>query len=165
MGALQRLDRGSLQMLIVLALLLGVIAGLRAMTAPAALSWAAHAGAIDLATTPFAFMGYRWTPWIWTTAAALELFSDQLPSTPSRKVPIQFATRLLTGGLCGAAVGATGGMLAIGLVAGVVGAIIGTYGGAAARAKLAASFGKDPPAALIEDAVAVIGAVLIVSLV
>ena len=40
--------------------------------------------------------------------------------------------------------------------------VIGTYGGAAVRARLAASFGKDLPAALIEDAVAVIGAVLIV---
>jgi len=31
------------------------------------------------------------------------------------------------------------------------------------RAKLAASFGKDPPAAFIEDAVAIIGAYLIVA--
>ncbi len=41
--------------------------------------------------------------------------------------------------------------------------MIGTYGGAAVRGKLAASFGKDPPAAFIEDVVAIVGAYLIVS--
>jgi uncharacterized membrane protein len=35
-------------------------------------------------------------------------------------------------------------------------------GGAEGRARLAAAFGKDRPAALIEDAVAILGAVLIV---
>ena len=151
-------------MLIVLALLLGIVAGLRAMTAPAVLSWAAYGGAINLAGTPFAFMGNMWMPWVWTAAAAVELFTDQLPSTPSRKVPIQFATRIATGGLSGAALGATGGVVGAGLVAGVIGAVVGTYGGAAGRARLAAAFGKDPPAALIEDAVAVIGAIVIMVL-
>jgi uncharacterized membrane protein len=50
------------------------------------------------------------------------------------------------------------------LVSGLIGAAIGTYGGAAVRARLAASFGKDPPAAFIEDAVAVVCAILIVAL-
>jgi uncharacterized membrane protein len=40
-------------------------------------------------------------------------------------------------------------------VAGVIGAVIGTLGGRAARARLAASFGPDQPAALIEDGVAI----------
>jgi uncharacterized membrane protein len=48
------------------------------------------------------------------------------------------------------------------LVAGVLGAIAGTLGGAKARAALAQSFGRDLPAALIEDVVAVGGAVLLV---
>jgi uncharacterized membrane protein len=46
--------------------------------------------------------------------------------------------------------------------AGVIGAIVGTLGGHAFRARLAASFGRDLPAALIEDAIAVLGAVLVV---
>jgi uncharacterized membrane protein len=50
-----------------------------------------------------------------------------------------------------------------GLVAGVIGAVIGTFGGAALRARLAAGFGRDRPAALIEDAVAILGAALIVA--
>ncbi|WP_275790365.1 DUF4126 family protein [Pararhizobium gei] len=150
-------------MILILALLIGIVAGLRAMTAPAAVAWAASLGWLDISQTPLAFMGYRWTPWILTVLAVGELITDQLPSTPSRKVPIQFATRIVTGALSGAVVGAAGGSFLLGLVAGIVGAIIGTYGGAAVRAKLAASFGRDLPAALIEDAVAVGGALLIVA--
>ncbi|WP_064697297.1 hypothetical protein [Rhizobium aegyptiacum] len=149
-------------MFLLLALLIGIIAGLRAMTAPAAAAWGAALGWFDVSQTPLAFMGYRWTPWIFTVLAVIELITDQLPSTPSRKVPMQFAARIVTGALAGATVGAASSLLFGGLIAGVIGAVIGTYGGAALRARLAAAFGRDLPAALIEDAVAVIGAVLIV---
>jgi uncharacterized membrane protein len=150
-------------MIIVLAVLIGIIAGLRAMTAPAAVAWAAHLGWINLSATPLAFLGYQWTPWVFTLLAIVELITDQLPSTPSRKVPMQFGARIVMGALAGAAIGASAGMLVVGLVAGIVGAVIGTYGGAAARGRLAGMFGKDLPAALIEDVVAVGGALLIVS--
>jgi uncharacterized membrane protein len=149
--------------MLVLALLIGIVAGLRAMTAPAAVSFAVRFGGLPLAGTPLAFMGYAYTPWILAALALAELVSDQLPSTPSRKVPIQFGTRILMGGLAGATLGAAGGNLVAGLVLGIVGAVIGTYGGAAARARLARSFGRDLPAALVEDAVAVVGAFLIVT--
>ncbi|MBD9450008.1 MULTISPECIES: membrane protein [unclassified Rhizobium] len=149
-------------MLLLLAFLIGIIAGLRAMTAPAAVAWAAALGWLDVSQTPLAFMGYRWAPWVFTLLAVVELITDQLPSTPSRKVPMQFAARLIMGGLAGATIGVTGVSLIGGLIAGVVGAAIGTFGGAAARGKLAAAFGKDTPAALIEDAVAIIGALIIV---
>jgi uncharacterized membrane protein len=149
-------------MIVLLALLIGVVAGLRAMTAPAAVAWAAYLGWFDVSQTPLEFMGYRWTPWIFTVLAIGELISDQLPTTPSRKVPIQFGTRIVSGALSGAAIGAAGGSLALGAVAGAVGAVIGTYAGAAVRARLAASFRRDLPAALIEDVVAVVGALLIV---
>lgn len=150
-------------MVLLLALLIGVIAGLRAFTAPAAVAWAAATGALALDGTWLAFLGYRFTPWVLTLAAALELVGDQLPSTPSRKVPAQFGTRIVMGGLSGAAIGAPAGAWVAGLIAGIVGAVIGTYGGAAARAALARAFGKDLPAALIEDVVALGGAALIVA--
>ena len=146
-----------------LALLIGAIAGLRAMTAPAAVSWAALLGWLPLEGTWLAFMGYRITPYIFTLLAIVELINDQRPNTPSRKVPLQFATRIVSGALCGACIGATGGALFGGLVAGAIGAVIGTLGGAEARKHLAVAFGRDLPAALIEDAVAVVGAYLIVS--
>ncbi|MET0385799.1 MAG: DUF4126 domain-containing protein [Polyangiales bacterium] len=149
-------------MLYLLALLMGVVAGLRAMTAPAAVSWAAALGLVHVTDTWLAFLGFRWTPWILTVFAAGELITDQLPSTPSRTVPVQFGTRLLTGALAGAAITAADSVI-VGAVAGVVGAVIGTLGGRAGRARLASAFGKDLPAALIEDVVAIAGAAAIVS--
>jgi uncharacterized membrane protein len=144
------------------ALLIGVVAGLRAMTAPAAVAWAAHLGWLPLAGTPLAWLGATVTPWIFTALALAELVSDQLPKTPSRKVPPQFITRVVSGGFCGAAIGMTSGVWIGGLIAGAIGAVIGTLGGADIRGRLAKAFGKDLPAALLEDLVAVGGAIAIV---
>jgi uncharacterized membrane protein len=150
-------------MMLLLALLIGIIAGLRAMTAPAAISWAAHLGWLHLGESWLAFLGYAFTPWIFTVLAIVELITDQLPSTPSRKVPVQFGARIVMGALCGAAVGISGGWVIGGLIAGVIGAVIGTLAGADIRGRLARSFGQDRPAALIEDAVAIVGAFLIIA--
>ena len=146
------------------ALLIGVIAGLRAVTAPAAVCWATSLGVLKLAGTPLAVLGGQVAVWIATAAAVFELVSDKLPKTPSRKTPVQFGARVLMGGLSGAAIGAPAGALLVGAVLGVIGAVIGTFGGAAARARLAAALGRDLPAALVEDLVAVGGAVLVVAL-
>lgn len=140
-----------------LALLIGVIAGLRAMTAPAAVSWAAGLGWIDVGGTWLSFLASVWTRWIFTVLALVELVRDQLPSTPPRTEPVQFVTRILMGALCGTALAGLAGSLL-----GAAGAVIGTLGGRAFRARLAASFGSDPPAAFIEDAVAILGALMIV---
>jgi uncharacterized membrane protein len=150
-------------MTVTLSFLIGVIAGLRAMTAPAAVSWAARLGWLKLAATPLAFLGYALTPWIFTALALFELVTDQLPSTPSRTVPIQFGTRIVVGALTGGAIGASSSALIVGAIAGIVGAVVGTLGGRAARGSLAAAFGSDRPAAFIEDAVAIGGAFLIMS--
>ncbi|CDN55591.1 Putative transmembrane protein [Neorhizobium galegae bv. officinalis bv. officinalis str. HAMBI 1141] len=150
-------------MVYLLALMIGVVAGLRAMTAPAAIAWAAYLGWLNLSGSWLAFMGTIWAVGIFTILAVVELVTDQLPSTPSRKVPQQFGARLIMGALTGAAIGTPYGGWIVGLIAGIIGAAIGTYGGAAVRGKLAASFGKDPPAAFIEDAVAIIAAYLIVA--
>lgn len=147
-----------------LALVIGIIAGLRAMTAPAAISWAAYLGYLNLGGSWLTFMSYRFTPWILSVLALGEFVTDQLPSTPSRKVPVQFGARLVSGAISGAVVGVDGGVLWGGLVAGIVGAVIGTLGGAAVRSRLATAFGRDLPAALVEDAVAIGGAILVVRL-
>ncbi|MBN3803995.1 DUF4126 domain-containing protein [Paraburkholderia sp. Ac-20336] len=153
----------------VLALLIGVVAGLRAMIAPTAVSWAARLGWLPLQGTPLAFFGFAATPYIFTVLAVVELITDQLPETPSRKVPLQFGARIVLGALSGAAIsGAHGGLAGgaivgvLGAVLGAVGAIIGTLGGAKARGALARMFGRDAPAALIEDVVAIVVAVLLV---
>jgi uncharacterized membrane protein len=146
-----------------LALLLGVIAGLRAMTVPAAMSWAAHVGALNLASTRLAFVGNAWTPWVLSALAIGELITDQLPTTPSRKVPVQFGTRVVIGGCAGAVICMTAGSDVFGALAGAAGAVIGTLGGSSARHRLAAAFGRDRPAAFLEDAVAVLGAALLMA--
>jgi len=150
-------------MLYLLAFLIGVVAGLRAMIAPATVSWAAALGALDLRTTKLAFLGASWTPWVLTLLALGELVTDQLPSTPSRTVPVQFGGRILTGALSGAAIGVAAGSLPGGAAAGAVGAIAGTLGGRVFRARLATAFGKDRPAAFIEDVVAIGSALLILA--
>jgi uncharacterized membrane protein len=144
------------------ALLIGVVAGLRTFTAPAAVSWAAYLGWLPLGGTPLAFLGYTVTPYVFTILALVELVGDQLPSTPSRKVPMQFTARMISGAFCGAAIGMAGGDGIIGLLAGIIGAVLGTYGGHEFRRRLAISFGRDLPAALVEDAVAIVGALLVV---
>jgi Predicted membrane protein len=149
-------------MFYLLSLSIGIVAGLRAMTAPAAVSWAAYLGWLKLDESILAFMGYAWTPWVITVLAVAELVTDQLPSTPSRTVPVQFGTRILSGALTGAALGIVAGSLVIGAVLGAAGAVIGTLGGRAARAALGRKFGNDRPAALLEDVVAIAAALLVV---
>ena len=143
-------------MFIVVALVLGIVSGLRTMTSPAVTSWAARLGLLAASGTPMAFMGFKYTPIVFTLLAIGELISDKLPKTPSRKMPPQFIARIFSGCLVGATVGAAAGSLIAGLLAGALGAILGTLGGAATRSRLAKAFGKDLPAALLEDVAAIV---------
>ena len=146
------------------ALLIGVIAGLRTFTAPTAVSWGARFGRIPLAGTHLAWLGSAVAAYILLFFALFEIvFIDLNPKTPSRTGAQGFISRLVTGGFSGAAIGITADSPWLGLLLGLVGAVIGTYGGATFRAKLAAALGKDLPAALIEDAIAIVGAVVIVA--
>ncbi len=148
----------------ILALLIGVVAGLRVMTAPAAVSIAAATGWLPVASSWAAFMGYRFTPYIFGLLALVEYVTDQLPSTPSRKVPQQFGARIVSGGFCGAVIGTAAGSPVGGAIAGIVGAILGTLGGYEARKRLVAMIGgKDLPIALLEDLIAILLSVWVVS--
>ena len=147
----------------VAAFLIGVVAGLRSMTAPAAVSWAARLGWINLSNTWLAFLGSAVTPYIVSLLAIGELVTDKLPKTPSRKALVPFAGRILSGALCGAALGATADALLAGLVSGVLGAVVGTLGGYQFRVSLARAAGNDFPIALLEDVIAVLGAFIIAS--
>jgi len=148
---------------LILAFLIGVIAGLRAMTAPAAVSWAARLGWLHLNGTALGFLGFAATPYILSLAALGELVNDKLPRTPSRKAPPGFIARIVMGAVCGAAFGLSNRSWVGGLIAGMAGAVVGTLGGYEFRARLAKAAGKDLPIALLEDLIAVAGAFLIVS--
>jgi uncharacterized membrane protein len=147
----------------VLAFLIGVIAGLRSLTAPAVVSWAARLGWLKLENTWLAFLGYAAAPYILSVLAIVELIADKLPKTPSRKAPPGFAARLVTGALCGAAFGLASQYPLGGLLAGVLGSIVGTLGGYEFRNRLVKAIGgNDLPIAILEDVIAIGGAYLIV---
>jgi uncharacterized membrane protein len=147
--------------MMILACFIGIVAGLRAMTPIAAISWAAHLGWLPVQGTWLSFLGASITTYVATALAVGELVTDKLPTTPSRKIPMQFGARILTGALCGAAIATPGGTMLLGLFLGAVGAVIGTFAGSAMRARLTQAFGKDLPAALLEDAIAIGGAIVI----
>ncbi len=147
-----------------LAFLIGVVAGLRALTPLAAVSWAARLQWLHLENTHLAFLGFAATPYIVSALAIGELISDKLPKTPSRKAPPGFIARIVTGALSGAAVGVATESAIGGLLAGAIGAVAGTLGGYEFRSRLVKAIGgKDLPIALLEDLIAIGGAFLIVS--
>jgi len=152
-------------MLPFLAFLLGILAGLRSVTPPAAVAWAARLGWLHLEGTPLAFLGSAVAAYVLTGLMLAELVGDKLPKTPSRTQPGPFVGRVVTGGLAGAALTAgVGGSLALGTVLGLLGAVAGTLGGYRVRTGLVRALRMpDYVVALGEDAVAVGGAFLIVA--
>jgi uncharacterized membrane protein len=148
-----------------LAFLIGVIAGLRTMTAPAVVAWAANRHWLNLYTSPVAFMGSTAAVAVFTVLALGELIVDKLPSTPNRTRLLGLIGRSLLGGLSGAAVAASGKQsIALGVVLGVAGAIAGAFAGYEVRKRLVRALKvPDFVIALLEDAVAIAGGLLIVS--
>src|SRR3954454_22348210 len=89
-------------LVLLFALLIGVVAGLRALTAPAVVAWGGALGWINLDDTWAHWVAHPITITVLTILALGELVTDQLPSTPSRRVPMQFVARLFTGAFAGA---------------------------------------------------------------
>lgn len=148
-----------------LALGIGVVAGLRSLTAPAVVAWAAHVGWINLHGSPLAFMGSVWAVAIFTVLAVIEFVADQLPSTPSRTAPVGLSARVVTGALSGACLAiAGGGMLWVAALAGALGGIAGAFGGYQARVGLVRTLHvPDFAIAIPEDLVAIGLGVFLVS--
>jgi uncharacterized membrane protein len=122
---------------LLLAFLIGVIAGLRSLTAPAVVAYGAHKGWLNLSGTRLAWMGALWALIFFVLLAIVELITDQLPSTPPRTKAPGLIARILMGGLAGACVAVAGaGSLMVGAVLGIVGALVGTFGGYQARTGL-----------------------------
>src|SRR5271170_7387875 len=128
-------------LVLVLAFAIGVIAGLRAMTAPMVASWAAHLHWINLQGSPLAFMGTIIAVVIFTLAAIGEIVNDKLPKTGPRTAPPALVARIIMGALAAATltVGA-GGSLWVGALLGVIGALVGTFGGYQVRTRTVKAF-------------------------
>jgi uncharacterized membrane protein len=151
--------------LFLLAFAIGIVAGLRTFTAPAALVWAAHLNWISLEGTRVAFL-HSWAALIVFTLLALaEFVGDQLPSTPSRTKPGPLGARIVSGALCGSMVAMLGGqVLAIGAVLGAIGAIAGAFGGYEIRTRSVKALAMpDFAVAIPEDILAVVAGFLIFS--
>lgn len=82
-------------LVLLLALLIGVVAGLRSLTAPAVVSWAAFLGWINLHGTWASWMGNFVTVVIVSVLAVAELVNDKRPKTPPRTVTPVFAVRII----------------------------------------------------------------------
>jgi uncharacterized membrane protein len=141
-----------------MALLIGVVAGLRSLTAPAVVAWAALLGWINLHGTWAVWVADVITVVVLTILAVGELVADKLPRTPPRTAAPSFSARIVLGAFAGAVIGAAWHYTFSSLGAGVLGAVAGTLGGYHARRFLvAARDGHDLPVALLEDALAILG--------
>ena len=111
---------------------IGVVAGLRTFTAPAATAWAAH---------------LHW----------INLSGSHLANTAARTTAPQLAGRIIMGSLTGACLGIAGNTAAwLGVVVGAIGSLVGAFGGYRARAGLVqALHAPDFAIAIPEDLVAI----------
>jgi len=133
---------------LLLAFVLGLVAGLRTFTAPAVLWLVRHFG-----------------PWAIALGAmaVIEYAVDLLPNAPPRTSTTGLLARVVSGAFVGWTIGFAAGRSSIaGAIAGAIGAVIGAYGGLAIRLRLIAAIGN-VPAGLLEDAVAIVAAIAIVS--
>ncbi len=144
---------------------IGVVTGLRSMTAPAVVAWAARLGWISLHGSPLAFMGSAWAVGIFTLGALGEFVADQLPTTPPRTAALGLTARIVIGLLTGACLGVAGGASYwLGALIGAIGAIAGAFGGYQARVRLVRGLHvPDAAVAIPEDLVAIGLGLLLVS--
>ena len=148
-----------------LAFAIGVVAGLRSMTAPAIVSWAGHWKWLDVQHSSLAFLSSTAAVYILTAAAIVELIVDKLPKAPNRTAPLGLIARIALGGLSGAALCAAANQsVAFGAVLGGLGGVTGGFAGYEVRARLVKAL-KVPGfvIALLEDAVAIGGGFFIVT--
>src|SRR5207253_8199898 len=85
---------------IALAFGVGVAVGLRSLSPPAVVAWAAHLGWLNLSDSPLRFMGSTIAVVIFSLLAVFELIADLLPLTPKLTAPVPLVARILLGGLC-----------------------------------------------------------------
>jgi uncharacterized membrane protein len=139
----------------VLALGIGIVAGLRSLTAPAVVAWGAYLNWLNLHGSSLAFMGSMASVVIFSLLAIGELIADKLPTIPKRTAPAPLMARVITGGLCGACLcAAAAKSLLAGTVLGGVGAVVGAFLGYGIRRRLDLHI-KDFLVAICEDVVAI----------
>jgi uncharacterized membrane protein len=120
-----------------LAFCIGLVTGLRSMTGPALVCWAAHLGWLDLEGSRLAFMESTVATYAFSAMALGELIADKLPFVPNRTSTGPLFGRVVLGALSGAALCvATGHSSAVGAMLGGVSGAMGAFAGYQARAGL-----------------------------
>jgi uncharacterized membrane protein len=138
---------------------------MRVFIAPATVAWLGYENVLHTGGTWAHFMSSPWTVGIFTFLVLVELVTDQLPSTPSRKVPKQFIPRIVSGAFSTAVLSVVSGTSTAIVLLGLIGVAVGTLGGFSFRDRLANTFnGRDRPAAIIEDIVALLLALIVAAL-
>lgn len=128
------------------AILLGFLAGLRTFTAPAVLL-------LMRTGTPLAYL--------LGVLALAEYAGDLYPKTPARTHPAGLIARACSGAFCGWTVASLNGAPVAGAAfAGAVAAVIGAYAGLAVRSRAITLIGR-VPAGLSEDVVTAAAAVAV----
>lgn len=143
---------------------LGFLVGLRSLTAPAVICWGAYLGCLHLGTTKLAFLGRPSSVAVVSLLAVAELIADKLPQTPARTQTIGLLTRITMAGFSAVAlaIASERGVIMATFVA-IAGAIAGTFIGYKTRRRLTLDVGlPDIAVALVEDAIAIAGSLLIV---
>jgi uncharacterized membrane protein len=150
---------------LLLAFLIGVISGLRSLTAPVIVAWAARRNWLSLLNTPLFFMASTPAVVLFTVLAVAELVADKLPTTPSRIEGPGLIARVVLGSLSGAALALSGRQsIAAGIVLGGLGGFIGAFAGYEIRRRLVQALKvPDLVIAILEDAVAITGGLWIVT--
>ena len=138
-----------------LALGIGIVAGLRALTAPAVVAWATREKMIRPIDSFAGRMLLASGSQKIAKLAVGEFMADKLPSTASRLSPLPLTFRLASGAACGAAIcAAAEARPRDGALLGALGALCGAVAGFHIRKRLSQSF-PDIVVALAEDALAV----------
>lgn len=149
--------------LFILAVAIGIVAGLRSLTAPAVVAWGAHLGWLNLHSSPLSFMGSTPAVVVFSLLAIGELIGDKLPMIPKRTAPAPLIARIITGGLCGACLcAAAEKSLLVGALLGGIGGFAGAFLGYNVRKRLGLHV-NDLVVAVCEDACAIGLALFVVS--
>jgi uncharacterized membrane protein len=138
---------------------IGAVAGLRTFTAPAIVSWAAASGDLRVKQRGLRMLRSAATANTFLVLAAGELIADKTPYIPDRIDAAPLAGRIVSGGLCGAAIcSARRESPVAGAILGGLGAVGGAFLGYHLRKHAVRKHHvPDLGAALVEDAVAVGG--------
>lgn len=147
------------------AALIGTVAGMRSMTAPAVISRMAGAAGVPVDKTGVDFLRNPIIPKVMAVLAIGEAIADKLPFIPSRVTPFPLVTRAISGATSGAVLCAAKKRSPIlGAIFGAAGAIAGSYAAYALRKRIVNNLHvPDTVVAVAEDALAIGTGTLIAS--